>query len=219
MSRNQALVRAILGASFNTPEPANVFGGSLDDILGAAMGAGSVDDELALILSGDDEEDAFGYDDIIGAAVKKAAKRGDTSTLQKLALLKAAGQRGVVQRTAEDLKWEKLPIPAQTIAAAATAQFAVRGIRSQRLDQLTFPSSVVDHQFILLLSVEINGVQQLNGGGGILLSELSELNPQPILRGSTAQRNEDIIFTCQNLDAVNARTLRGSMGGPTLRIG
>jgi len=182
------------------------------------MGAGSVDDELAMILSGDDDGMAVGYDDIIGA-VKRAARTGDTRALQQLALLKQAGQRGVVSKSAEELKWEKLPIPALTIAAGGNAQQNVRGIRSQRLDQLTYPSSVVDHQFILLLGVEINGTQQLNGSGGILLSELSELNPQPILRGSTAQRNEDIIFTYQNLDTVNPRTLRGSMGGPTLRIG
>lgn len=215
-NNNQALVAALFDAHIASSEPTPVFGATLDDIIGAAMGAGSVDDELSLILSG--ESPAVGYDDIIGAVVRKAAA-GDSRALQQLALLKAAGQRGVVSKSAEELKWEKLPIPALTLAAGQTLQQNVRGIRSQRLDQLTYPSSVGDHQFILLLSIEINGTQQLNGSGGILLSELSELNPQPILRGSTAQRNEDIIFTYQNLDAVNPRTLRGSMGGPTLRIG
>lgn len=196
-------------------EPTPIFGATLDDIIGMAMGAGSVDDELAMILSGDDAP-AIGFDDIIGAIARKS---GNTQMLQQLALLKQAGQKGVVQKSAEDLKWELMPIPAKVLAANETAQHTVRGIRSQRLDELVFPSSNPDHAVIKLLSVEINGTQQLNGSGGIYLSQLSELNTRGILRGSTAQRNEDIIFTFQNTDAVNSRTLYGSMGGPTLRIG
>jgi hypothetical protein len=217
---NIALVSALLsaGAIEREPEPTTIVGATLDDIIGLAMGAGSVDDELAMILSGDNNAPAIGFDDIVGAAVKQAAS-GNTHMLQQLALLKAAGQRGVVQKSAEDLKWELLPIPLTTLAAGATQQVAVRGIRSQRLDELTFPSSNIDHQFIALLSVEINGVQQLNGSGGVLLSQLSEMNTRGVLRGSTAQTNQDVIFTFQNVDAVNARTLRGTMGGPTLRVG
>lgn len=212
---NIALVSALLSscAIEREPEPTPIVGATLDDILGLAMGAGSVDDELALILSGD--APAIGYDDIVGAA--KAS--GNVNMLQQLALLKAAGQRGVVQKSAEDLKWELMPIPQTQLAASAVQQVTVRGIRSQRLDELTFPSSVIDHQFIALLSVMINGTEQLNGSGGVLLSQLSEMNTRGVLRGSTAQRNEDVIFTFQNMDTVNARTLRGTMGGPTLRIG
>lgn len=199
----------------------NDFAVGVDEIIGEAIneltGVGaeeSPEQTLAMMLQGD----AIGIDDILGAVARKAASRGASGTLQKLAQLKAAGQRGV-QRNQDPsgLKWELLPIPLQTLAAGTTVTVNVSPTRSQRLDQIEFPSSNVDHQFIALISVTILGVEQLNGAGGVLLSQLSELRTNNILRGSTAQRSDNIQMIFQNLDTVNARTCRGTIGGPTLR--
>lgn len=184
----------------------------VDEIVGAVMNELSGDDDLSALLSGDD-----GIDEIVGAEVVRRAKK--VSKLKKLAALKNAGQRGIVQRGPTDMKWELLPIPLGTIAAGGTVTITVTPIRSQRLDKLRFPSSNVDHSFITLLGIQIMGVEQLNGAGGIRLSELSEMATDSILRGSTVQRADNLFLTLRNDDAVNARTYFGSMGGPTIRVG
>lgn len=193
----------------------------VDEIVGAAindlLSGDAPENQLAALMSGDDEigDDIIGIDEIIGAAIRKG-KAG--KALSKLAMLKAAGQRGVVSKGADSLKWELLPIPLTTLLAGATQQLTVSPIRSQRLDQIEFPSSNVDHAFISIVSIQILGVEQLNGTGGVRLSQLSELRTNNILRGSTAQRSDNIIMTFVNTDTVNARTLFGTIGGPTLRV-
>lgn len=200
---------------------ANDFYVGLDEIVGAALSelAGD-DDELSVLLSGDEDElVGEDLDEIVGAEVaKRVRKAKKASTVSALAKLRAAGQRGIVQRGQSDMKWELLPIPRATLAAGTTVQVAITPIRSQRLDKLRFPSSNPDHQFITLLGIEIMGVQQLNGNGGVCLSELSEMATDSILRGSTVQRADNLFITLRNDDVVNARTYYGSIGGPTIRI-
>lgn len=196
----------------------------LDEILGnAAMGA-DAEQALAELLSGDDALDqlaslGLGIDDILGAVAARApAKSAGKVGLQNLALLKAAGQRAAVQTTADNLKYESLPIPLQNIPASGTVNVPVQPIRSMRLDRVRFPSSNVDHQFVQLTSLQILGIEQLNGAGGILLSELSELCTDPGIRGNTMQAGQNVILIFQNLDTVNARTCRGTMSGPSIRV-
>ena len=202
----------------------------IDDIIGAALGLdsglGAGEDALAQLLSGDVTEQlaelGLGIDDIVGAVLKKSAHKampaGNTAAaLQNLALLKAAGQRGVTSKQADNLKYELLPIPLTQLVAGAGGAIAVRPIRSMRMDRMEFPSSNVDHQFIQLNSVQILGIEQLNGTGGILLSQLSEQRTEPILRGTTAQAGQDIILQFANLDTVNARSYRGTFAGPSIR--
>jgi hypothetical protein len=191
-------------------------GADIEEIVGAVVdslvGAGDIDAQLASILSGDP---TVGLDEIIGAALAKKTASG--GGLEKLAALRAAGQRGVVSKQNSELKWELLPIPVTTLLAGQTLTVDVAPIRAQRLDQIEFPSSLVDHGHIALTDINIGGTSQMNGSGGVLLSQLSEVRANNILRGSTAQRNEPIKLTFQNMDTVNARTLRGTIGGPTIR--
>lgn len=183
-------------------------GADLDDIIGAAvqsvMGASDEDEQLAAILSGDEDDDTMGYDDIVGA-------------VKKIVAAKAKRSGGNVPPSAE--KWELLPIPLTTLAAGETRTFNVTPTRSQRLDRIEFPSSNPDHAVVTLVGIDIAGTAQLNGSGGIRLSQLSEMRSDPILRGNTVQANAPISLTVTNTDTVNARTLFGSIGGPTVRQG
>lgn len=218
----------------------NPFYVGIDEIVGAVVnelvGTEVPEDQLAALMSGDtelgydDDEVSGDVDDIVGAAAPivrrppprivrpMPARPQGQINLAQLAALKAAGQRGVQQKGPEALKWELLPIPLTTIVAGATASIQVSPIRSQRLDQLEFPSSNVDHAWINIISIQILGVEQLNGTGGVRLSQLSESRANNILRGSTAQRSDNIIMVFQNMDTVNARTFYGTIGGPTIRV-
>lgn len=181
-------------------------GADIDDIVGAAVQAvmgTDEDDQLAAILSGDDDDDTVGYDDIVGAVKKVIAAK--------------ARKSGAVPPSAD--KWELLPIPLTTLLAGETRTFNVTPTRAQRLDRIEFPSSNADHAVITLVGIDIAGTAQLNGAGGIRLSQLSEMRSDPILRGNTVQANAPISLTVTNTDTVNPRTLFGSIGGPTVRQG
>lgn len=219
---NNAILTAILSSQGLTNERPSfpALSGDADEILGALLddddedgylGDDDEEDELDDLLSGDPNMLA-GEAEILGAARRIMRRRG------RRPARKNTGRRVVAARPSEqELKWELLPIPDTTLTAGQTLSVNVTPTRAQRLDQIEFPSSNVDHPHIALLSIEIAGVQQLNGSGGVRLSQLSEMRSHNILRGSTAQRNEPLILTFANKDTTNSRTLFGTIGGPTIR--
>jgi hypothetical protein len=200
-------------------------GTDLDDIVGDDDDLDGDDDEMGL---GDEIEDqlaaALGIGaDELGRRVRRARQKKTAkkkSSLNKLAMLRAAGQLAAnKQNSGGPMKDDLLPIPRTTIPAGTTVTVAVRPTNSQRIDRTEFPSSNPDHGFITLLDVQIRGVTQLNGAGGIPLSLLTEARTSKNMRGSTAQGGQDILCTFRNDDLVNARTLFGAFSGPVIRAG
>lgn len=123
------------------------------------------------------------------------------------------------------VKREGLPIQPTLIAAGAGGNagllapasftFAVRPTRSQQINRIAFPSGDPATAACVLMSVQILGVEQLNGPGGIPCGLYSEVMTEPNLKGATAQAGQDILITIGNTSAL-AQVIRGALFGPDL---
>lgn len=152
----------------------------------------------------------------MAAMVAAAAQQN----LQQQALARAAGKVGF-SVTGEDntaVKTEILPIPATLIAPQAQVTIPVRPTRSMQINSIIFPSLLAATAVCRLTSIQILGLEQLNGPGGVHCSGLTEVRTARVLKGSTAQAGQDILVSIMNTNPVggNAVTIEGWFEGPDL---
>lgn len=147
------------------------------------------------------------------AVVKNAAMQ----QLQRQAAARAAG-KVPFSTTGEDstaVKTEILPIPPTAIAAGLTITIPVRPTRSMQINSIIFPSLLPGTALCRVASIQILGLEQLNGPGGVHCSGLTEVRTARVLKGSTAQAGQDILVQINNPSAV-ATTIEGWFEGPDL---
>lgn len=148
-----------------------------------------------------------------GAPIQRAAM----VNLQRQALARAAG-KVPFSTTGEDtsqVKTEILPIPQTVIAGGAAVTIPVRPIRSMQINSVIFPSLLAATAVCRLTSVQILGLEQLNGPGGVHCSGLTEVRTSRVLKGSTAQAGQDILVQITNT-AAGAVTIEGWFEGPDI---
>ncbi len=151
------------------------------------------------------------------AAAANIVKSAAMQQLQRQAAARAAGKIPF-STTGEDttaVKTEMLPIPPTVVAAGTTVTIPVRPIRSMQINSIVFPSLLTATSVCRLTSVQILGLEQLNGPGGIHCSGLTEVRTARVLKGSTAQAGQDILVQINNTSAV-AQTIEGWFEGPDL---
>lgn len=147
------------------------------------------------------------------AAVQQAA----VQHMQRQAIARAAGKTPF-STTGEDtssVKTEILPIPPTAIGAGAAITIPVRPIRSMQINSIIFPSLLAATAVCRLTSVQILGLEQLNGPGGVHCSGLTEVRTARVLKGSTAQAGQDILVQITNTSAL-AQTIEGWFEGPDI---
>ena len=147
------------------------------------------------------------------AAVQNAA----VQHMQRQAIARAAGKTPF-STTGEDtssVKTEILPIPPTPIDAGAAITIPVRPIRSMQINSIIFPSLLAATAVCRLTSVQVLGLEQLNGPGGVHCSGLSEVRTSRVLKGSTAQAGQDILVQITNTSAV-AQVVEGWFEGPDI---
>lgn len=147
------------------------------------------------------------------AAVQQAAMQH----MQRQAIARAAGKTPF-STTGEDtssVKTEILPIPPTAIGAGAAITIPVRPIRSMQINSIIFPSLLAATAVCRLTSVQILGLEQLNGPGGVHCSGLTEVRTARVLKGSTAQAGQDILVQITNTSAL-AQTIEGWFEGPDI---
>ena len=147
------------------------------------------------------------------AAVQSAAMQH----MQRQAIARAAGKTPF-STTGEDtssVKTEILPIPPTAIGAGAAITIPVRPIRSMQINSIIFPSLLAATAVCRLTSVQILGLEQLNGPGGVHCSGLTEVRTARVLKGSTAQAGQDILVQITNTSAL-AQTIEGWFEGPDI---
>jgi hypothetical protein len=148
-----------------------------------------------------------------GAAVQQAAMQH----MQRQAIARAAGKTPF-STTGEDtssVKTEILPIPPTAIGIGAAITIPVRPIRSMQINSIIFPSLLAATAVCRLTSVQILGLEQLNGPGGVHCSGLTEVRTARVLKGSTAQAGQDILVQITNTSAL-AQTIEGWFEGPDI---
>lgn len=147
------------------------------------------------------------------AAVQSAAMQ----QLDRQAMARAAG-KVPFSTTGEDatsVKTEILPIPPTAVPGLGQVTIAVRPTRSMQINSIIFPSLLAATAVCRVVSIEILGLQQLNGPGGVHCSGLTEVRTARVLKGSTAQAGQDILVTIANT-AAGAQTIEGWFEGPDL---
>jgi hypothetical protein len=147
------------------------------------------------------------------AAVATAAMQH----MQRQAIARAAGKTPF-STTGEDtssVKTEILPIPPTAIGAGAAITIPVRPIRSMQINSIIFPSLLAATAVCRLTSVQILGLEQLNGPGGVHCSGLTEVRTARVLKGSTAQAGQDILVQITNTSAL-AQVIEGWFEGPDI---
>jgi hypothetical protein len=147
------------------------------------------------------------------AAVQQAAMQH----MQRQAIARAAGKTPF-STTGEDtssVKTEILPIPPTPIGAGAAITIPVRPIRSMQINSIIFPSLLAATAVCRLTSVQILGLEQLNGPGGVHCSGLTEVRTARVLKGSTAQAGQDILVQITNTSAL-AQVIEGWFEGPDI---
>jgi hypothetical protein len=148
-----------------------------------------------------------------GAAVQQAAMQH----MQRQAIARAAGKTPF-STTGEDtssVKTEILPIPPTAIGIGAAITIPVRPIRSMQINSIIFPSLLAATAVCRLTSVQILGLEQLNGPGGVHCSGLTEVRTARVLKGSTAQAGQDILVQITNTSAL-AQVIEGWFEGPDI---
>lgn len=137
--------------------------------------------------------------------------------MQRQAIARAAGKTPF-STTGEDtssVKTEILPIPPTAIGAGAAITIPVRPIRSMQINSIIFPSLLAATAVCRLTSVQILGLEQLNGPGGVHCSGLTEVRTARVLKGSTAQAGQDILVQITNTSGL-AQTIEGWFEGPDI---
>jgi hypothetical protein len=152
-----------------------------------------------------------------GAMQRVAVQSAAMQQLDRQALARAAG-KVPFSATGEDntsVKTEILPIPPTAILANGQVTIPVRPTRSMQINSIVFPSLLAATAVCRVASIEILGLQQLNGAGGVHCSGLTEVRTSRVLKGSTAQAGQDILITIVNTSA-QPQTIEGWFEGPDL---
>lgn len=147
------------------------------------------------------------------APVRAAAMQN----LQRQALARAAGKSSF-STTGEEtssVKTEILPIPQTVVGAGLTVTIPVRPTRSMQINSIVFPSLLAATAVCRVGSIQILGLEQLNGPGGVHCSGLTEVRTSRVLKGSTAQAGQDILVQIQNTSAAGV-TIEGWFEGPDI---
>jgi hypothetical protein len=167
--------------------------------------------------------------------VKRAATRAaparqlpgasNMPALQAMALAHAAGKTtfDTTSESNSTIKHERLPVQPTTIPGSVGAtllaptatQFNVRPTRSMQINRIAFPSIDAATAACVLISVQILGIEQLNGPGGIPCALMTEVETAPNLKGSTAQAGQDIALIIGNTTATD-QIIRGAFSGPDI---
>lgn len=146
---------------------------------------------------------------------------------QQMAAARAAGMTpfNTTNERNTQVKREGLPIQPTLIPAGAGGNagllapasftFAIRPTRSQQINRIAFASGDPATAACVLMSVQILGVEQLNGPGGIPCGLYTEVMTEPNLKGATAQAGQDILITIGNTSAL-PQVIRGALFGPDL---
>lgn len=151
------------------------------------------------------------------APQRMAVQSAAMQHMQRQAIARAAGKTPF-STTGEDtssVKTEILPIPPTAIGAGAAITIPVRPIRSMQINSIIFPSLLAATAVCRLTSVQILGLEQLNGPGGVHCSGLTEVRTARVLKGSTAQAGQDILVQLTNTSAL-AQTIEGWFEGPDI---
>lgn len=147
------------------------------------------------------------------AVVKNAAMQ----QLQRQSMARQAG-KVPFSTTGEDttaVKTEILPIPPTAVGAGVTITIPVRPTRSMQINSIVFPSLLAGTAICRVASIQILGLEQLNGPGGVHCSGLTEVRTSRVLKGSTAQAGQDILIQINNPTG-GATTIEGWFEGPDL---
>lgn len=150
-------------------------------------------------------------------AQKAAVQNAAMQHLQRMALAKAAG-KNTFSATGEDtsqIKTEILPIPVTALLANQTVTIPVRPTRSMQINSVIFPSLLAGTAVCRCLGIQILGLEQLNGPGGVHCSGLTEVRTARVLKGSTAQAGQDIYVQIQNTSA-QPQSIEGWFEGPDI---
>lgn len=147
------------------------------------------------------------------SAVQSAAMQN----LQRNALARAAGKVpfAVAGEDNTAVKTEILPIPPTVLAANETRTIAVRPTRSMQINSVIFPSLLASTAVCRINSIQILGLEQLNGSGGVHCSGLTEVRTSRVMKGSTAQAGQDVLINVTNTSAGQV-TFEGWFEGPDL---
>lgn len=153
------------------------------------------------------------------------AQNAQAMALQRMAMARAAGKTNFDTTSEQNsmIKHERLPIQPTAIPGSAGAtvlnptatQFNVRPTRSMQINRVAFPSIDAATAACVLISVQILGIEQLNGPGGIPCALMTEVETAPNLKGSTAQAGQDISLIIGNTTAVT-QNIRGAFSGPDI---
>jgi hypothetical protein len=150
-------------------------------------------------------------------AAASVVKNAAMQQVARQAMVRSAGKIPF-STTGEDttaVKTEMLPIPPTVIGAGLTVTIPVRPIRSMQINSIVFPSLLTATAVCRVQSIQILGLEQLNGPGGLHCSGLTEVRTARVLKGSTAQAGQDILIQIQNTSAVG-QTIEGWLEGPDL---
>lgn len=150
------------------------------------------------------------------AAVQSAAMQN----LQRQALARSAGKVpfAVAGEDTTAVKTEILPIPVTHLNPGQTLTIAVRPIRSMQVNSIIFPSLLPGTAVCRVNSIQILGLEQLNGSGGVHCSGLTEVRTARIMKGSTAQAGQDVTLSITNTDLLTVAgvDIEGWFEGPDL---
>jgi hypothetical protein len=151
------------------------------------------------------------------APMQRAVQNAAMQHMQRQAIARAAGKTPF-STTGEDtssVKTEILPIPQTLIGAGLTVTIPVRPTRSMQINSVIFPSLLAATAVCRVGSIQILGLEQLNGPGGVHCSGLTEVRTARVLKGSTAQAGQDILVQIQNTSAL-PQTIEGWFEGPDI---
>lgn len=152
-----------------------------------------------------------------GAMQRQSVQSAAMAQLDRQAMARAAGKIPF-STTGEDttqVKTEILPIPQTVVPAGGQVVIPVRPTRSMQLNSIVFPSLLAATAVCRVTSIEVLGLQQLNGAGGVHCSGLTEVRTSRVLKGSTAQAGQDVLVTIANTSAL-VQTIEGWFEGPDL---
>jgi hypothetical protein len=167
-----------------------------DDASEVVAAVGSDDDEnLRLLDQGPagDWDGQVGADwDNVGAAIARAVRAGGAP--------------------ARMVKKEELPIPETTLTAGQVLTFTVSPTRAMTVDAAFFDDFLRDHGWVKLISIDVGGHNELNGSGGVFLTQHGDRQPLA-LSGKKVVANQPVNITVANADTVSSRKLRGRIVG------
>lgn len=146
-----------------------------------------------------------------------AVQNAAMANMRNQALARAAGKVpfAVAGEDTTAVKTEILPIPPTVLAANETRTIAVRPTRSMQINSVIFPSLLASTAVCRINSIQILGLEQLNGSGGVHCSGLTEVRTSRVMKGSTAQAGQDVLINVTNTSAGQV-TFEGWFEGPDL---